>query len=101
MSKLIIMSLSIEPETKDWLDVYSKEEGESASKIIRECVKKYLINRDQITVVEKPPDKVTIVEHSDEYIPVVIKIPSTLRDDPKVKDWLQVRCDAIASKLGG
>jgi hypothetical protein len=100
MSKLIIMSLSIEPETKDWVEIYSKEEGESSSKIIRECVKKYLINKDQITVVEKPPDKVTIVEHSDEYIPVVIKIPSALRGDPKVKEWLQIKCDAIANKLG-
>lgn len=101
MSKLVIMSLSIEPETKDWLDVYSKEEGESSSFIVRECVKKYLINRDQITVVEKPPDKVTIVEHSDEYIPVVIKIPSVLRGDPQLKYWLQAKCNAIVDKLGG
>ena len=84
------MSLSIEPETKDWVDLYSKEEGESSSKIIRECVKKYLINKN----------KITVVEHSDEYIPVVIKIPTVLRGDPKVKEWLQVKCDAIANKLG-
>ena len=85
------MSLSIEPETKDWVDLYSKEEGESSSKIIRECVKKYLINKD----------KITVVEHSEEYIPVVIKVPSVLRGDLKIKEWLQIKCDAIANKLSG
>jgi hypothetical protein len=104
------MSLSIEPETKDWLDVYASEEGESSSKIVRECVKKYLINKDQITVIEKPSDQITVIEkpkdqitvieHSEEFIPVVLKIPSNLRGDPKVKEWLQVRCDAIGAKLG-
>lgn len=87
--KLSIMSLSIEPEMQDELKKYAKEEGVSVSKLLRDLVEKYLVNRD----------KFTIIEHNDEFIPVVLKVPSDLRGDPKVKDWVQSRCDAVVQKL--
>ena len=83
------MSVSIEPELQDLLKKYALEEGVSVSKLIRTLVEKHLLNKD----------KVTIVEHSDDYIPVVLKIPSKLRGDARIKDWLKIKCGAIADKL--
>lgn len=87
--KLSIMSLSIEPEMQDLLKKYAKEEGVSVSKLIRDLVEKYLVKRDTLTVIEQ----------TDEFIPVVLKVPSNLRGDEKVKEWLKIRCDAVAQKL--
>jgi metal-responsive CopG/Arc/MetJ family transcriptional regulator len=83
------MSLSLEPELHEYLKEYAKQEGISASKLVRDIVDKYLVKKDKLIVVEK----------SEEHIPVVLKIPADLRGDDRLREWLQVRCDAIASKL--
>jgi hypothetical protein len=87
--KLKVMSFSVEPDMEDEIKKYALEEGVSSSKLLRTLVEKYLLNKD----------KVTIVEHSDKYIAVVLKIPSQLRGDDRLKDWLKVKCEGIASKL--
>lgn len=87
--KLNIMSLSIEPEMQDFLKRFAKEEGISVSRVVRDLVEKYLVKKD----------KITVIEHNDEFIPIVLKVPSNLRGDQKVKDWLKIRCEAIAHKL--
>jgi predicted methyltransferase len=84
-----IMSLSIEPETQEYLKNSAKEQGVSVSKLVRNLVEKFLMRKD----------KVTIVEHSDQYIPVVLKIPSELRGDERVKTWLMLRAEALGNKL--
>ena len=87
--KLGIMSLSIEPEIHDLLKKHALEDGVSVSRLIRDLVEKHLINKD----------KFTVIEHNDDIIPVVLKIPVKLRGDARIRDWLKVRCDAIANKL--
>jgi hypothetical protein len=84
-----IMSLSIEPEMQDFLKKSAKEQGISVSKLVRSLVDKYLMKKE----------KVTVVEYSEEYIPVVLKIPAELRGDPKVKQWLNLRAEALGNKL--
>lgn len=87
--KLNIMSFAVEPDMQDLIKKYALEDGVSSSKLIRNLVDKYLLNKD----------KVTIIDHSDEYIPVVLKIPVKLRGDSRLKDWLKAKSEAIANKL--
>lgn len=88
-NKLVVASWSVEPEMQDYIKNIAAEEGIPVSKLLRNLVEKYLINKH----------KITVIEHSHEFIPIVLKIPASLRGDPKVKDWLQIRCNAVAQKL--
>ena len=90
MSKKLNMSLSINPEMQDYIKRVAEEEGVSVSKLICDLIEKYLVNKE----------KITVIEHNEDSIPVVLKIPVSLKGSEKVKDWLQVRCNAIAQKLG-
>lgn len=82
--KLSIMSLSIEPELQERIKQEAKEEGVSASKFVRNLVQKYVVDREKVTVIEK----------SDDVLPVVLKIPHGMSVDDLQK-WLQVRFGAI------
>jgi hypothetical protein len=85
------MSLSIDPELQDYIKTCAKEDGVSYSKLMRDLVIKYLVEKDKWVMVEK----------TKEHIPVVLKIPVELRGDERLRDWLQSRADAIANKLLG
>ena len=87
--KLKVMSFSVEPDMEEEIKKYALEEGISSSKLLRNLVDKFLLNRD----------KITVIEHGSEIIPVVLKIPATLRGDDRIRDWLRAKCNAIANKL--
>lgn len=88
--KHTIMSLSIEPDLQEKLKRIAKEDGVSVSKLVRDTIQKYLVNKDQLTVVEK----------SDEYSNIVLKVPKSLQKDPvELKKWLELRVNAVADKF--
>ena len=88
--KHTIMSLSIEPELQEKLKRIAKEDGISVSKLVRDTIQKYLVDKDQLTVVEK----------SNEYSNIVLQIPKSVQADPaELRRWLEVRVNAIASKF--
>lgn len=88
-TKKSIMSLSIEPALQDYIKREAKQDGISASKLICNLVQKYLVDRD----------KMTIIEHNDEQIPVVLKVPANLRGTEQVKSWLASRMLALGDRL--
>ena len=88
--KHTIMSLSIEPDLQEKLKRIAKEDGVSVSKLVRDTIQKYLVDKDQLTVVEK----------SDEYSNIVLQIPKSVQSDSaELRRWLEVRMNAIASKF--
>lgn len=79
--KLNIMSLSVEPEMQAKLKIYAKARDVSVSKLVRDLVDKYL-------VVE------------DEFIPVILKIPTKLRGDTEnLQKWIDTKSAAIVKAL--
>jgi hypothetical protein len=87
-TKKSIMSLSIDPELQDYIKTCAKEEGVSYSQFVRNLVIKCVVEKDQWVMVKK----------SDEFTPVVLKIPSELKG-VELREWLEVRTNAIVQKL--
>jgi len=79
------MSLSVPPEMHDLLKSSHKKLGKSVSEIIRILVEKHL----------------DLVVHNDEEIPVIMKIPASLKGDKEaLRAWLDSKTNAIVEHLG-
>jgi hypothetical protein len=89
MSKKSVMSLSIDPHLEDLIKREAKQEGISTSKFVCNLIQKFVAESD----------KVTIVEHNEDYIPVVLKVPTRLRGTDQVRNWLSIRMNALGDKL--
>ena len=84
-NKIKIMSLSLDLEMHEKIKNSAKKLGhKNVSQLIRDLVSKYL----------------DLLVNDNDEIPVIIRIPNGLKDDPeKLKSWLKVKTDAIASVL--
>ena len=79
-----IMSLSVEPEMHSLLKRSSKKMGWSTSQLVRELVNKYL----------------DLVVQDEEIIPVILRIPAELKEDPEsLRKWLEIKREAILKAL--
>lgn len=83
--RIKIISLSLEHETHALIkDAASKLGHKNVSQTIRDLVKKYL----------------SLLVSESEDIPVVIRIPKTLRKDPEnLRLWLETKTRAIVKAL--
>ena len=82
--KYKIVSLSIDPEMHETLKTSAKKLGTSVSKLVRDLVDKHL----------------NLVVNDDEDIPVILKIPIHLKEDPEgLEQWLNAKTKAIAKAL--
>ena len=78
-----IMSVSLPPAMKQSLADTADRMGMSVSELIRYLVDKFLPIMD-----------------GQDIVPVILKIPSELRRNPKgLKQWLELRVNAIVKKL--
>jgi len=78
------MSVSMPQEMQDLLSESAKKMGWNKSELIRKLLAKHLD---------------LIVNDGDE-IPVILKIPSDLREDPdNLRKWLYAKADAITKTL--
>lgn len=84
-NKIKIMSLSLDPEMHDLIKNSAKKLGhKNVSQLIRDLISKYL----------------EIHVNDSDDIPVILRVPSVLKDDPeKLKSWLHIKADAIAKAL--
>lgn len=83
--KIKIVSLSLDPEMHEKIKSSARKLGhKNVSQVIRDLVSKYLG---------------LLVNDSDD-IPVIIKIPAELKDNPdKLKSWLYQKSEAITKAL--
>jgi len=83
--KIKIVSLSLDPEMHEKIKSSARKLGhKNVSQVIRDLVSKYLG---------------LLVNDSDD-VPVIIKIPAELKDDPdKLKAWLYQKSEAITKAL--
>jgi hypothetical protein len=89
--KTNIMSLAIDESTQALLTQHAKANNISRSELIRNLVDKYIVEAKKHTIVEHEPDT----------IPIVFKVPVSLKGDAgALKQWLDLRVNAIVSKLG-
>ena len=89
--KTDIMAVAMSEEMQSLLTQHAKANSISRSELIRNLVNKHVIDAKKHTVVDHDPDT----------IPVVFKIPVNLKGDPAgLKQWLDLRVQAIVSKLG-
>lgn len=84
-NKLKIMSLSLDPEMYDLVKSSAKKLGhKNVSQMIRDLISKYL----------------DLIVNDNDDIPVILRVPSELKDDPEsLKNWLEVKVNAIAMAL--
>ena len=83
-SKSIVMSISVKPETQDLLKVAAKKSGRSVSDLVRVLVEKHL----------------SLVVNDGNDIPVVLRIPSNLKEDGvALKTWLDSRSEGLVKML--
>lgn len=86
-----IMSLSIDKELQSLLTKTAKENSISRSELIRNLVTKFVISGK----------KTTVVEHDTDHVPVVLKIPVSLKGNPEgLKSWLDQKVEILVNKLG-
>jgi hypothetical protein len=84
------MSLAIEEEMQDFLKRHAKANNVSVSKLIRDLVDTYLLQAK----------KITVVHHDADYVPVVLKVPASLKGDREgILTWLKIRITGIAERL--
>ena len=77
-----VMSMSMEPDLQAIIRLHAKKRRVSNSKIIRDLVEKYLHNEDEV-------------------VPVILKVPVSLRGDPEaLEKWFSQRLDIIIKTLG-
>lgn len=83
--KTKIVSLSLEPEMHELIKSSAKRLGhKNVSQLVRDLVSKYL----------------DLMVNDSEDIPVILRIPSDLKDDPDgIRSWLHRKSDAIAEAL--
>lgn len=89
-----VMSIAIRPELHDELKKLSKRKGISASEYIGNLVDQAvkLNPDDDVMLINKPAD--------DEITPVVLKIPTALKNMPdKLKQWLEVQTGGILKAM--
>lgn len=89
-----VMSIAIRPELHDELKKFSKRKGLSAStyigNLIEQAVK--LNIDDDPMVIGKPVD--------DEVVPVVLKIPASLKSNPdKLRQWMEIQSNGIVKAM--
>jgi hypothetical protein len=78
------MSLSVEPEMQELLKNSSKKMGCSVSSLVRDLVDKHI----------------DLIVNDGEEIPVILKIPTSLRGNPEdLKVWLDSRVSGIVKAL--
>lgn len=84
-NKIKIMSLSLDPEMHELIKISAKKLGhKNVSQLIRDLISKYLD---------------LLVNDADD-IPVILRIPGHLKDDPKsLREWLGQKSDAITKAL--
>jgi hypothetical protein len=80
MSKLKVVSMSIDSEMHELLKTSSKKLGCGVSELVRDLVNKYLE---------------LLVNDGDE-VPVIIRVPSDLKGD-ELRNWLLFKANAIAN----
>jgi hypothetical protein len=86
-----IMSLSMDEELQALLTKTAKENNISRSELVRNLVTKFIVSGK----------KTTVVEHDADHIPVVLKIPVTLKGKgEELKTWLDTKVNALVAKLG-
>lgn len=89
-----VMSIAIKPELHDELKKFSKRKGLSASMYIGNLIEQAVrLNiEDDPMVIGKPTD--------DEVVPVVLKIPSALKNHPdKLKQWMDIQANGIVKAM--
>lgn len=89
-----VMSIAIRPELHDELKRFSKRKGLSASTYIGNLIEQAVrLNiDDDPMVIGKPMD--------DEVVPVVLKIPASLKNQPeKLKQWMDVQANGIVKAM--
>lgn len=82
MSRLKVISMSIDTDMHDLLKTSSKKLGCSVSELVRNLVEKYL----------------SLLVHDADEVPVVLRVPTDLKGD-ELKQWLSVKVKAIGDAL--
>lgn len=84
------MSLAIEEDMQDFLKKHAKANNVSVSKLIRDLIEANLLSTK----------KITVINHDPEFVPIVLKVPASLRGDREaVMMWLRSRMPGIADRL--
>ncbi len=89
-----VMSIAIKPELHDEIKKFSKRKGQSASTFIGNLLEQSvkLNPDDDAMVIGKPIDE--------DVIPVVLKIPTLLKNNPeKLKQWMDVQAAGIVKAM--
>lgn len=89
-----VMSIAIMPELQQQLKVHSKRRGISASSYVGNLVEQAVkINPDDDPmIIGKPIDE--------DVIPVVLKIPASLKQDPEsLRKWMTVQTEGIVKAM--
>jgi hypothetical protein len=83
--KIKIVSLSLDPEMHEQIKSSARKLGhKNVSQVIRDLVSKYLC----------------LLANDSDDVPVIIKIPSRLKDNPnELKAWLYQKSEAITKAL--
>ena len=84
-----IMSMAMDEDMQNALKREARDRGySSVSAFLRDLVERFALN------------KVTVIEHETEAIPVVLKIPINLRDNREgLREWMNIKADAIVKAL--
>lgn len=84
-SKNKIVSISLDTEMHDSIKKASVRLGHNnTSQVVRELISKYL----------------WLISNDSDYVPVIIKIPSSLLGkDDNLREWLNLKAEAIADAL--
>lgn len=99
-----VMSIAIRPELHDDLKKFSKRKGLSTSAYIGNLVEQAmkLDPDDDAIVVGKPveQDLVPLLYKQEDEVPVVLKIPVSLKNNPeKLKQWMDVQAAGIVKAM--
>jgi hypothetical protein len=79
-----VMSVSLPMETQELLDVSAKKMGWKRSELLRKLISKGL----------------DLVVNNGEEIPVILKVPVGLRDNPEeLRQWMYQKSDAVVNAL--
>lgn len=97
-TKKRIMSVSVDPEIVEVLDEIKRATKESRSSIVENMVTRFIhvVDDDKLDKIVKG-----YMEHiEDDSVPVVLYIPSHLRESPvALQNWLNAKSDAIGKAL--
>lgn len=83
-NKLKIMSLSLDSEMHDRVKNASKKLGhKNVSQMIRDLISKYL----------------DLLVNDNDEIPIILKVPSDLKDPNELRTWMNQKTEAIVKAL--